>query len=318
MKAPTVSVAVLNVGLHERIEHLLRVLNVRPIARVREIAGVGDVSPFPETMRTWSLETQDRATAKNAALRKTSGDFVLLLAGDTVVPPATVETLAATLAEHPQCALVSARLLLESGRLRAWDRRFPRLGRELTLHTGLWIRSLRLRYMLRGKATSSTYPVEWAPSLCAMVRREAFEQIGPWPEGYRFDFDDAAWCHRARERGWEIRAAREAFAHQLAPLRYLEDNPKEVVQGFEESLTRLIAEIKPGRSAAFHRSARRFRLRLARLGCLMAASCLLRRHESMNYRADATKWLLDWYAAGRPHVELTPTIEREFYWFGLM
>ena len=156
---PRVTVAILNVGVHPRIEHVLRALTVRPCEAIIEILGVGDTSPFPAGVRRVAA-ADCRAAAKNAALQAAKGDFVLLLAADTVAPPATVEGLAAVMQRHPRCALAGARILYENGRPRPCSRRFPPLGRELALSTPLWLRWLWLRAWLRRGGGGDSGPVD--------------------------------------------------------------------------------------------------------------------------------------------------------------
>ena len=80
---------------------------------------------------------------------------------------------------------------------------------------------------------------------------------------------------------------------------------------------KLIEEIESPRRAGFHRRARRFRLRLAYLTSFAVSRLLLERHLPVNYGVDVLRWLLDWHAAGRPPVALSPTVERERYWLYL-
>ena len=313
-----VSVAILNSAVHERVEHVLRALTVRPSNVILEVLGVGDVAPFPDWVRKVPAPADDRSTAKNAAVRAAKGDLVLLLSADTVTPPAAVEALTEVMESHPSCALVSARLVYESGRLRFSGRPFPLLSRELFLNTSLWIKWRIARRWLCRRSDKAAYEVDWAPVLCAMVRRAAALDIGPWPQDYRFQFDDAAWCHAARAQGWDVRVTAEAFAHELAPFRRYGYCTREELQAFEDSLSRIIRHVKTPRVGAFHLRARRTRLRLARLGMRLLSALTLGRHESINYKARAAGWVLDWYRAGCPRVALPPTAECEINWHGLM
>jgi len=187
----------------------------------------------------------------------------------------------------------------------------PSLARELAFSPAVWIRWQALCNRLSAGHACDSRRMDWLATSCSMVRRSAALEVGPWDEGYRFEFDDADWCYRARELGWGVRLSGDAVAHQLAPYQMTEGVSREALLGFEHSLNRLIERFKSPRAASVHRAARRLRWRLTRLLALAASVLLLRRHRRVNARARAARWLLDWYRAGRPAVDAPPLIECE-------
>ena len=312
-----VSVAILNVAVHERVEHVLRVLSVRPSPPIAEVLGVGDVSPFPNSVRRIPASVASRAEAVNIAVEAASAEFVLLLSADTIVPPATVEALAKALSEDPRCAVAGARLLRESGRLRPSRGRYPRLRRDLLLSASVWRRWCRLRARLRLRDESPSREVDWVPSVCAMVRRDAVIRVGPWPEGFRFDLADAVWCHRAQRQGWRVRFAPRHVAFHLAPFLWTDEHPRDVLLAYEHSWNQLLDAVKSPVAALLHRWVRRGRLGMKWLGYATMAWLLRRRDMPSESHAREAAQVLHWYHRGRPDAPLRPTAENEVYWYDL-
>jgi GT2 family glycosyltransferase len=59
---------------------------------------------------------------------------------------------------------------------------------------------------LNGRYRPARYPIQIDHPLgaCMLVRRAAWDDVGPLDEGYFMYVEEIDWCRRARQRGWEI------------------------------------------------------------------------------------------------------------------
>jgi GT2 family glycosyltransferase len=60
------------------------------------------------------------------------------------------------------------------------------------------------RYHLIDHPADVTQPVDWLVGAALMIRREAWQQVGPLDEGFFMYFEELDWCRRCRAAGWEI------------------------------------------------------------------------------------------------------------------
>ena len=51
---------------------------------------------------------------------------------------------------------------------------------------------------------NSVRQVDQPEGACLLVRREVFDQVGQFDEGYFMLFEEVDWCYRAKKAGWEI------------------------------------------------------------------------------------------------------------------
>ena len=295
--AGKISVAILTPGVTSRPDDVLRTLTVRPSEAIAEVFGVGKPADFPDGMRVVEPDAPGPAGAKTAAIRESRTELALLLAADTLMTPATAERLMADLDRHADCVAVSAWPRREAGWRFAFAWRFPSARRELI--PPAWGR----RVALPGGAVQT----DWVPMGCALVRREAALRVGPWPSGYHFGLEDAVWAWRAKTMGWATRLVGDALAYRL-PIRKGGRLSREIRLAYEDSFNRMLEEIN-GPWSGRHLRARLFRHRLTYAARWLAATLFAGRHSGLNELADDVRWVLDWYAEGRPPAPLAPGAE---------
>jgi N-acetylglucosaminyl-diphospho-decaprenol L-rhamnosyltransferase len=94
-----------------------------------------------------------------------------------------------------------------SGMTQPSCRRFPVVRDALLEMTGLprlFPRRFRPHWKMPEFDHASTARVEQPEATCLMVRRQAFEAVGPMDERFPLFFNDVDWCRRIRESGWDI------------------------------------------------------------------------------------------------------------------
>ncbi|MDA0168665.1 glycosyltransferase family 2 protein [Solirubrobacter taibaiensis] len=148
-----------------------------------------------------------------------ASDAILFLNPDAVLSPGDLAQLVAVLEREPSTGIVAPRILGGEGELALSRRREPRLAstfaQALFLHrllpTAAWTDEM-IRdpqgYDVPGDA-------EWLSGACLLIRRDAFEAIGGFDEGFFLYCEDTDICVRMRAHGLAVRYEPAATArHQ--------------------------------------------------------------------------------------------------------
>lgn len=163
---------------------------------------------FPQVHLIASDTNLGYAGGNNAGLAAAQGRYLLLLNPDTVVQPEALALMIDYLEAHPQVGALGPRLLWPDGAIQSSRRRFPSLGSlfwESTL-LGQWFPHNRYaqRYHLADCSPEQPQRVDWVVGAALLLRREAWQQVGPLDETFFMYFEETDWCRRAVQAGWEI------------------------------------------------------------------------------------------------------------------
>lgn len=146
------------------------------------------------------------AAANNAGIRAGSGELILLLNSDTIVPPGAIETLTARLLSDPAVVAAGPRLVDGEGRAE-WS-----FGRMLTPRTELQRKTAQALYARRvplvtgaiERAARRESRPDWVTGACLLVRRPAAEAAGLLDERYFMYEEDVDFCAALRANGGQI------------------------------------------------------------------------------------------------------------------
>ncbi|MGH9154572.1 MAG: glycosyltransferase [Acidimicrobiales bacterium] len=150
------------------------------------------------------------ARAMNRALAGVPAPFLIALNPDTVPPPGSLARLVATMAAHPDAALVAPRLLNTDGSLQRSVHRFPSL--TLAAIVGFVPQPLRRgrlgrRWWLE-EADPAAYQgvveVDWAIGAVHCIRAAALGNRPPYSERWFMYAEDMDLCWQLRGRGWSV------------------------------------------------------------------------------------------------------------------
>jgi GT2 family glycosyltransferase len=149
------------------------------------------------------------ARANNRGLEFATGDYVLFLNPDTVVPPGALAASLDALSSRPEVGMLGCKLVRPDGSLdHACKRGFPTPLSSLYHFVGLTRVRPRspcfARYTAGHVDSDETATVDAVNGAFMLVRREALEAVGPMDEDYWLWMEDLDWCYRFWQRGWPI------------------------------------------------------------------------------------------------------------------
>lgn len=161
---------------------------------------------YPQVRVVANTDNKGFGAANNQALRAARGEFLLLLNTDAFVAPQTVRVLVDYLRQHPRVALVGPRLVNGDGSVQQSCYRYPSPARA-------WLENLGVSSLLARHARWGDYKtwphdaertVDWVIGACLLLRREAYEAVGGFDEGFFMYAEETDWQRRFRGQGWEI------------------------------------------------------------------------------------------------------------------
>jgi len=149
------------------------------------------------------------AAANNQGLERVSGQYILLLNPDVVLPIGGIEALVAVLERDSRYAAVAPLLAGPDGRRQQSVREFPDLATlwyDLLGLSFLFPHSERFGHWRMGYFDGeSERDVAQPMASCLLIRRTVIAEIGLFDERYPMFFNDVDWCKRVWGRGWKIR-----------------------------------------------------------------------------------------------------------------
>ena len=162
---------------------------------------------FPD-VRIVESENRGLSAAWNTGIRATTAEYVLLLNADAWLVDDALDALVAAADRHPRAAVIAPRLLNTDGTLQRSVRGYPTLWRLATEY--LYLRKLAPH----SRAFNAFYgagfdhererAVEWVMGACLLVRRAAYDEVGPFDERYFLFSEEVDWMRRAADRGWSV------------------------------------------------------------------------------------------------------------------
>ncbi|MFM7136336.1 MAG: glycosyltransferase family 2 protein [Planctomycetota bacterium] len=151
------------------------------------------------------------ATGCNQGAARADQSTILFLNPDCILGPGSLATLSRALVTGDRVGMVGGLLTDAGGREQGGARRsIPTPWRSFVRGFGLgrlsWLapRWLSDFYLHREPLPTQAIDVEAVSGALTMVSREAFDQAGPWDEGFFLHCEDLDLCLRFRQAGWRI------------------------------------------------------------------------------------------------------------------
>jgi N-acetylglucosaminyl-diphospho-decaprenol L-rhamnosyltransferase len=152
----------------------------------------------------------------NRGIRETNTPYVVVLNSDAWLVGDAAERLVRFAEGTPRAAWIAPRLLNPDRSLQPSVRGFPTPWRLATEY--LFLRKLAPRSRLlnafygAGFRHDEIREIEFAKAAAFLIRREAFDEVGPFDEEFFLFSEETDWSYRARKAGWRTLFYPEAEA----------------------------------------------------------------------------------------------------------
>jgi len=149
------------------------------------------------------------AKANNIAIKQAKGEYIFLLNPDTEVKPNFFKNIYNYMETHPEIGIAGPKILNEDGSIQQSIRRLPDIFSQililLKLRNILGEKNLLRNYFLANFDYSREQEVEQIMGAAMMIRRDVFEKVGLFDEGFFVWFEEVDLCNRARAAGFKIK-----------------------------------------------------------------------------------------------------------------
>ncbi len=148
------------------------------------------------------------AKANNQGIKRTRGEFILLLNPDTEVYQGTLQKTVSFMQKNSDCGILGCQLVGSDDVIQPSVRSFPTVGSHLMIF-------LKLQYLFpRAKVLRDYFQsdfdyyqlaeVDQVMGAFFMTRREVLDRIGLLDERFFLWFEEVDFCKRVKDAGWKI------------------------------------------------------------------------------------------------------------------
>lgn len=162
---------------------------------------------FPAVTLIASEANLGYSRGNNLGLERARGDYLLVLNPDTEIASDALAEMCAYMDAHPQVGALGPQMVYADGTPQSTRRRFPTpltAFFESTWLQSLAPRSVLDRYYARDLAADQPAEVDWIVGAALLLRREAYEQVGGFDEGFFMYSEELDLCRRLKTAGWKV------------------------------------------------------------------------------------------------------------------
>lgn len=212
----TLSIVIVAFNARADLERCLASLREAPPAIPHDITVVDNASTdggveavrgrWPDVRIVVQTENRGFAAGNNAGIRATTGDLVLLLNSDTIVPAGAIDKLAGRLEAHGDAAAAGPRLVDGLGRaeISFGSMISPLAETRQKLVGRLYAAGAPIVTGQVERLTRTERVVDWVSGACLLVRRADAVAVGLLDERYFLYTEDVDFCAALRARGRKI------------------------------------------------------------------------------------------------------------------
>jgi GT2 family glycosyltransferase len=138
------------------------------------------------------------AAANNQAIKISNAPYVLLLNPDTVMPPDLLQGMVDFMEVSSTAGAAGPKLIFPDGIIQDSCSLYPPGLEMILIHHGLKSdRPVNIN-------SSGPIPTASIMGACLIVRRQAIEKVGLMDENFFLIFEEADWCYRILQAGWNV------------------------------------------------------------------------------------------------------------------
>ncbi|MGE3889891.1 MAG: glycosyltransferase family 2 protein, partial [Vicinamibacterales bacterium] len=163
--------------------------------------------PYPNVHYVPAPDNPGFAAGVNRAARLAEPGPLLVLNPDCLLQGPVRALLVEVLDRFPDVGVVGGLIHEPDGRVQPSARRFPDITTAFGGRTS-WLsrvapRNPLTRRNLQGDPACGPTRVDWVIGAYMLIRREVFDQLNGFDESFFLYWEDADFCRRARDRGWQ-------------------------------------------------------------------------------------------------------------------
>jgi GT2 family glycosyltransferase len=148
-------------------------------------------------------ENRGFSAANNQAIKKSTGEYILLLNPDTECTADSFPAMVDFMRRESRCGILGPRLLGSNATQQQSVRRFPNWSALTFLSLGMKIPRVQ-EYLMEDFDYDKATQVDQVMGACFLIRRIMLEKIGALDEQFFIWFEEVDYCKRAKDAGWQV------------------------------------------------------------------------------------------------------------------
>ena len=212
-----ISIIIVSWNTRELLEKCLNSIIKNPLYHLTEIFVVDNNSSdasaemVKEKFSTVKLITSDKnlgfAKANNLALKKATGEYILILNPDTEIFTDTLQQSIEFMQGNPQCGIMGCKMLFDNNKLQPSVRRFPNFWPIFLMFIKAPKILKNIKAINNYMATDFNYEkeqeVDQIMGAYMFTRKEVIDKIGYFDERFFIWFEEVDLCLRNKKSGWK-------------------------------------------------------------------------------------------------------------------
>jgi GT2 family glycosyltransferase len=188
-----------------KVSYEVIVVDNNPRMRVHDMIA----KEFPETRVLMSDCNLGFGGGMNRAMEAATGRYLLVFNPDICLFPGAIEELVRFMDEHRDVGMVGPQLKNPDGSIQHSCFRFMKpeiiAYRRVPILRNLSVAKKAVdEYLMADWDHKETRDVDYLLGAAMLVRREAYQQVGPFDPQFFVYFEDQDWCRRFWKTGWRV------------------------------------------------------------------------------------------------------------------
>jgi len=163
---------------------------------------------FPEIKFIPFSKNVGYAKVVNTGIRQAQGNYILILNHDIIFTKESISQLLDFIQNNPRVGIVAPQLLTFTGQVQKSYFRFPTIGAIVARRTFLgnlqWGKKKIQEFLIEEEDPSSIKKIDWVQGSIMITSKEAIEKVGLMDERFWMYLEDADWCRRFWQNGYEV------------------------------------------------------------------------------------------------------------------
>ena len=155
-----------------------------------------------------SIINRGFAKGVNEGLKRTTGQYRLILNPDTLITEGSVQKMLAYMGAHEDIGILGPQLLYFNGEHQRSYHRFYEpltiLARRTFLRHLSYFKKLNSEFMMSDTDPTKIQAPDWILGAAMLVRASAIEKVGMMDERFFLYFEDVDWCRRFWHNGYKV------------------------------------------------------------------------------------------------------------------
>ncbi|MFW6135066.1 MAG: glycosyltransferase family 2 protein [Elusimicrobiota bacterium] len=191
-------------GTLKNIKHRIIVVDSESDHKVQELIP----EKYPDTQLISFKKNIGYAKIVNAGLKKAKGDFILILNADIIVLEGAIQKMLEYIKRRPEVGIVAPQLIDFTNNIQNSCFSNPTLkaiiARRTFFRKTKWGTKAMNNFIVPGSQVRKPTKVDWVQGSALMANKQAIEKVGLLDEHFFMYFEDADWCRRFWQKGYEV------------------------------------------------------------------------------------------------------------------